>query len=194
MIHFLLVAFLCVGCAARPEPPATEVTVPEPYSLSLPGVIPDDLYNQVRTRPALKKGLDGGVIPALTSDASPAERVKALHEARAAALTADKETQPQGPPKIPTAEDLAAGPIGPRPGDPMHRAFDRVCTDVLRTWFRSYAAWLSSRSEVSIEQRITELEALEGAAPDAIPWSPGDGESARIDVSLARAVMLEKQP
>ena len=189
-MNLLTIASLLLACAGTPANGPEEI-VSEPYALVLPGVISADFYVKVRSRSALQKALDEQMLPALTAENPPAERIAAFLIAREAGLAADKEELSNGPPKIPTAEEIAAGPIGPR-GDTVHLAFDRVSTDVLRTWFRDYSDWLSRREDVSMDQRELDLKALEAVAAEAIPWSSGEGESARVEVMLARAAMLER--
>ena len=163
------------------------------YELVLPGVIPASIYDQVRAQRELGEALDQHMLPSLASELPPAARVAAFLDARAQALDAYAKGKPSGPPKVPSAEQLASGGIGPPPGDPLRRAFDTVCTDVLRTWFRGYAAWLAHGGG-SMALRSAALAELEAAAPAAFPWAAGQGESARVEVMLANQAMLEATP
>lgn len=185
-------AFFLACAAAAPPVPLPEAPVSR-YELVLPGVIPASIYDQVRAQRELGDALDQRLLPSLASDLPPAARVTAFVDARTQALDAYAKAKPSGPPKVPTAEQLASGGIGPPPGDPLLRSFDTVCTDVLRTWFRGYAAWLAHGGGTPA-QRSAALVELEAAAPAAFPWAAGQGESARVEVMLAKQAMFEASP
>ena len=161
-----------------------------PIDLVVPGALAGAFYEKVRSDPILGQALDGAMIPALEADRPPAERLAAFQDSRTHAIEAYRAIAASTVGTPPSLDEIAARGLGP-PGDPVLNDFDRVCTDVLRTWFRAYAATLAGAG-ASPEARGVALDELALLATGALPWAAGQGRSAQVEVTLAKAAMIEK--
>ena len=153
------------------------------FALILPGGLHPSYYERVRQDPRLAPALDEQMLPALRSDASPADRLQRFERARRAGIAAYEAARARGEATA-TAEEQAAIVEGPMP-DPALQAFDKVCTDALRTFFLSYARALAA--DLDGEARDAGLDALAALTDGAFPWDEGATKSARVDVVLVKA-------
>ena len=170
----------CVGSSSTPEVQVSTSTQSVPsLTLKLPDGLHPSLYVQVRKIEHLGRLLDKDLVPGLQAGGKPNEMVLNFLSARSRGIKILSE-------RAGSVDKEASMATGPGPGaTPVGKAFDRVCTDVLRAWFITVSEKIA-KEDTSLSIRTARLRFLEALAITSFTWDEEAGSSVSIRVMLVR--------